>query len=149
MPKTLSRGNLVPNKSKEKETFLAVNELQKGANAVYRVGPLRITTTDAAFHDVWTSDQQTEGSIWGLTVYFLGKVAAGGGQIFWARNISYYRQPGGVTTLLGLTDVSTSRSDANMQIAVNPLGNTVVAYVGDAAARTIDWSVWVEVRVGT
>jgi hypothetical protein len=140
---------MVPNKSKEKETFLAVNELQKLANSVYRVGPFRLTTTDNAFHAVWTSDQQTEGSIWGVTVYFLGKVAAGIGQIFWGRNAAFYRQPGGVTTLLGFTDISTSSSDVGLLITVAASGNTVVASVADTTARTVDWSVWVEVRVGT
>ena len=147
MPKTLGRGNLVQNKSKENEIFLAVNELQKLSNSVYRAGPLSLSTSDAATHTIWTSDAVSEGAMWSVTVYFTGHVAAGAGQIFWVRNVAFFRQSGGGTTLVGVTDSVQVRSDGNFSVSVNVSGNAIAATVSDDLARAINWSVWIEVRV--
>lgn len=147
MPKTLSRG-AITQKSGDAEKLFAINELQKVATSVYRAGPFRLTTSDAAFHTAWTSDVMAEGDAWGVTVHFVGHVAAGAGQIFWARNAMFFRQSGGVTTLVATTDSVSIRSDANLQISVAASGNAIRATVADNSARTVDWSVWVEARAG-
>jgi hypothetical protein len=146
MPKTLARGRITA-KSGDNEKLLAINELQTIANSVYRAGPLRLTTTDAAHHIIWTSDDVPEGQTWGVTVTFIGRDVAGVGHIFWVRNLGVFRQPGGVTTPISFTDSVSVLSDAFTQISVAVSGNAVQAIVFDTTARTVNWSAWIEVRV--
>lgn len=148
MPKTLSRGSLVPNKSKENETFLAVNELQKVANSIVRIGPLRVSTSDAAAHTVWTSEDMPEGALWSF--FITAQCHGGASSAHIIRTALYFRDSGGVATQFGAgTAVSTNRTDANIQVQTALSGNDVLVQVVDAGGRTANWAVWIEVRVST
>lgn len=147
MPKTLSRGRISP-KSDDKERELAINELQKIANSVYRAGPFLVSTSDAVAHPIWTSEDMPEGALWSFIVSAQAQVPAGAGFAHLVRSAVYQRLVGGVTTQLGTgTAIVTNRPDANIQIQSTVSGNAVVFQVIDALARSLNWAVWVEARV--
>lgn len=147
MPKTLARGAVVQNKSKENETFPAINELQKVANSVYRAGPFTVSASDAIAHIVWTSEDMPEGALWS---FIMSAQAQGTGMAHIVRSALWSRPVGGIPTQFGTgTAISTNRTDANIQLQNTTVGNSVAVQVIDASARTLSWAVWIEVRVST
>lgn len=146
MPKTLARGNLVQNKSKESETFLAVNELQKVANSVYRIGPLTLKTSDAGPDTIWTSDQVPEGQLWSVVAQI--QCQGTGVQGYFRRDSLFFRNSGGATTLVG-TAPTTVRSDTFISVNPTTSGNSIILTVSDTSARALSWSAWIEVRTST
>jgi hypothetical protein len=148
MPKTLARGAMVPGKSKENEVFLAVNELQKLARAVYHAGAFTLSTSDAVAHTVWTSEDMPEGALWSFVVSAQAQVPGGAGFAHIVRSALYQRLPGGVTTQFGTgTAIVTNRADANLQLQSSVSGNAVIFQVVDALARSLNWAIWLEARV--
>jgi hypothetical protein len=147
MPKALSRGSITA-KSGDNEKLLAINELQKIVGSVVRLGPLVVSTSDAIAHVLWTSEDMPEGALWSFVLTAQAHGGASSAHII--RSALYFRDSGGVTTQFGAgTAISTNRTDANIQIQTATSGNAVLVQVVDAGGRTMDWAVWIEVRVST
>jgi len=147
MPKTLSKGR-ISQKSSDKEMQYAVNELQDVASAVCRLGPFKVSTSDALAHTVWTSEDMPEGALWSFIVSAQAQVPGGAGFAHIVRSALYQRLPGGVTTQFGTgTAIVTNRADANIQLQSSVSGNAVIFQVVDALARSMNWAVWIEARV--
>lgn len=146
MPKPVSSGQLKENKSKENEVFPLVNELRDIAAQVYRGGVFTTTSSDAAAHTIYTSDDMPEGAVWSVSWRIVGQSPTS--RVMLMREAVFFRQSAGVTTQDGLTvGITSIRTDANMTTAIAASGNAVAITVSDASSRAMSWSCWVEIRV--